>query len=252
MTVLSLDAVADLPNRRCIITVQANIGSTITVYRVSVSGTDAVRGATSYVTTSTGTIFADYELPQNVDISYFVVSGAESTTLDAAGRFDFGGDVIFDLARPDESLLINVESFPMLTSDVSRDVLMVWDREDPIVVSGKRHMPSGTLALITLSLVEKAALEAVLASGNIIAFSPRFPEYGLTSPMYLSVGSVPGERYSPLAKAPERKWALDVQQVKAPSSAYVYPAGNATWGGVLASGSWGALLGRTWAQVGGL
>lgn len=241
----------DPRRRRVFLIVDAPVGSEITLYRMSAQGRAEVRGVVDFVTTTQQTVFADYELPQNTAISYQAISPQEASNVVAAGSFDFGGDVIFDLGKPWAGLVVNVESFPQQDYDIARDVANVWDRPDPVVVSGERQMPSGTLNLITLSVGEKGALKDTLFTGNVVAFSPADPRYGVDSPSYYSVGKVSEARTSPLALEESRRWALEVQQVEPPRSSYIYPTGSRTWQDVKDEGPWSAQLTKRWFEVAG-
>jgi hypothetical protein len=242
----------DSVKRRCVITVTATVGDTITLWRSSESGTAEVRGAVDIVTVAGETVFADYELPQNVAVSYFASGDDGAGASVSAGVFDFGGDVIFDLGNPANSILVTVESLPSLDFSIERDVVTPWDRPDPVVVSGRRRMPSGTLTLLTLEQGDRVALYDVLMSGNIVAFSPWKPEYGLNSPSYFSVGTVRQERTSRIVREQSRRWSLEVQQVAPPRSSYVFPVGSVTWQDLLDSGdTWTDLLGQDWYEVSG-
>jgi hypothetical protein len=241
----------DARRRRCFIIVDAPVGSVITLYRISQQGRTEVRGVVDFTTTNQQTIFADYELPQLTNITYQAVSATEASAPVAAGQFDFGGDVIFDLGKPWAGLVVLVESFPQQDYDIARDVANVWDRPDPVVVSGERQLPSGTLNLLTLSVGDLGALKDTLFTGNVVAFSPHDPRYGVDSPSYYSVGKVSEVRTSTFALEESRRWALDVQQVEPPRSSYMYPSGNRTWQNVLDEGAWSAQLTRRWFEVAG-
>jgi hypothetical protein len=255
MAVPTLTVRPDANRRRCFIVVSADVGSSLTLYRISAQGRYPVRGVVEYVTSLEETIFTDYELPQNTELSYMVVAELNGTQQASAtitvGSFDFGGDVIFDLGKPWAGLVVNVESFPTQNYDIARDVANVWDRPDPVVVSGERQLPSGTLNLLTLSVGERGALKDTLFTGNIVAFSPAHPAYGVDSPSYFSVGKVTEERTSPLALEESRRWALEVQQVEPPRSSYLYPAGNISWQQVYDAGPWSVQLTKRWFEVAG-
>jgi hypothetical protein len=155
-------------------------------------------------------------------------NGARSADV-TVGSVDFGRDIIFDLGDPRLTPHVYVESFTPMEHSIKSEVINVWDRSDPVVVSGVRQLPKGQLNLITLELVDRVALLSTLRSGNVIAFSAQRPEYGLDPLMYFSVGQVAEQRPSPLAAEPARKWMLQVQQVRQPASTYVYPTHGRVW-----------------------
>jgi hypothetical protein len=241
--------------RRAIILVTADVGSTITLHRSSDSGAGRVRGAVDHLMDSAEALFADYELPQNTDVTYWaesVLGGVTETSVVVdAGLFDFGGDVLFDLSKPWAGMVVNVESFPQRDYDISRDVVNVWDRPDPVVVSGERQLPSGTLTLVTLEAGEIGAMQNTLFTGNIVAFSPWKPTYGLPGPAYYAIGRVSEVRTSPFALEGSRRWQLEAQQVLAPRSTYVYPTGITPWQQVYDDGTWQLTLDSLWLEVAG-
>lgn len=125
-------------------------------------------------------------------------------------------DVLFDPYRAGHSAAVTVGSWNDLTFDASGDVVRVYGRPDPVVVTDVRPYPSGTLVLVTLEHEERAWMEELLASGRIIGLRPASPEFGLPSEVFLYVGKATMTRVVPRASAVERRWTLDVQVVEAP------------------------------------
>jgi len=255
MAVPTISVVSQPGSKRVVLHVQAAAGDVVSVVRV-VDGVEyPVRGATDITLTRVELLIADYEVPQNRAYTYVARAKSGSTihasTPAKVSPLDFGGDVIFDLSKPWAAMVINVESLPALTYDVARDVVQVWDREDPVVVSGKRQMPSGTLNLITLNLPDRTRFLDVIRSGNVIALSPHKPEYGLDPVMYWSVGGVVENRTSPLAMEDSRRWALEVQQVKQPASATLKAQGTVTWQQVKDTGMLWSASKQTWIKTAG-
>jgi len=217
-----------------VLVVVAEVGSTATVYRQYGSEpAEVVRGASNVPVTRSEQLFIDYEVPQDYEITYWVESqqGKDSALSDKKkiGPYNFGGDVIFDLADPKRGMVINVESFPQMNHTISRDVQRVWGRPDPVVISGVREFPSGTLNVLTLTLEERANFLAIIQNGSSVAFAPHKSVYGLPGLMYLAVGNVTESRVTELAREETRRWALEVQQVTPPPATYRYPAYGKTW-----------------------
>lgn len=125
-------------------------------------------------------------------------------------------DELFDPYAPTNKKALTVESWSDLGYRDSGDVVSVYGRADPVVVTDVRPMPSGTLVLVTLDATERDWLATLLASGRIIGFTPGDAVFGLPMPCYLYVGKVNQSRIVKIAKAPERRWTLDVQMVTAP------------------------------------
>ena len=155
ISVPTLTASANPTNRRTVLLVGSDLGTTVNVYRkAGASAPVLVRGGQSVTMNTTEKIFLDYEVPQGASLEYFATAtdGVDTETSASASvpAYDFGGDVVFALGDPRNGMTINVESFPTLKYGISQDVVRVWGRRDPVVVSGVREMPSGTLNLITL------------------------------------------------------------------------------------------------------
>lgn len=233
VTTPTISVSANTANRRVVILVGADIGNTVTVYRrAGANGDDTpVRGGKDLSMTTQEKILLDYEVPQGSELTYYAVAtdGIDSATSteETVPAFDFGGDIIFPLGDPKAGMKVHIESLKQLKYDISRDVVRVWGRPDPVVVSGVREMPSGTLNLITLELDERKQLLDILRGGSVMGLNPWKEEYGLTSIAYFSVGSLTETRPSPLASEPARRWSLEVQQVAAPAAAWKYPTGDA-------------------------
>ena len=233
VTTPTISVSANTTNRRVVILVGAEIGNTVTVYRRAGTNGDyiPIRGGKDLSMTTAEKILLDYEVPQGSELTYYATAtdgvGLETSTKETLPAFDFGGDIIFPLGDPKAGMKVLIEALTQLKYDISRDVVRVWGRQDPVVVSGVREMPAGTLNLITLELDERKQLLDILSGGSVIGLNPWKEEYGVPSITYLSVGSVTESRPSPLASEPARKWSLEVQQVSAPAAVWKYPVGDA-------------------------
>lgn len=236
-----------------VVVVVGEIGSKATVYRqYGDQAPEVVRGAFGVVITRPEQLFIDYEVPQDYEITYWVTTTVGTSTLESrrktVGPYNFGGDVIFDLSDPKRGMVINVESFPQLQRGISRDVQKVWGRPDPVVITGVREFPQGTLNLLTLNLTQRENLLAIIQNGSTIAFSPHKRQYGLPGLMYLAVGNVTETRVTGLALETTRRWAFEVQEISAPSAAYRYPAYGKTWR-QLREGDWSAYGRSQWWEA---
>ena len=135
-----------------------------------------------------------------------------------------------------------------------RTVVKVWGRPDPVVVSGVREMPSGTLVLITLSLSERDQLLDNPESGQLCALSPRYPSEGLPDVTYLSIGMLDLSRTSPYVFEDSRRFTMEYQTVKAPPAFWRYPLEESnTWGDVLTNyANWQAVANESWREIVGI
>ena len=259
LSVPTIVAIANQQHRRVTLLVTSDVGSTVTVHRTAGSNDPVpVRGGYEVTMVNGEILVIDYEIPQGYSLEYGVTATDGVDTLEATpvavSPFDFGGDVVFSLGDPKGGMVINVESFPSLKYGIQQDVVRVWGRRDPVVVSGIRELPSGTLNLITLDLTERAALLDILKGGAILGFNPWKAEYGVDSIMYLSVADVTEARTSPLAAEDSRRWSLTVQQVGRPAAVWEYPLGDVqTWGEFRDSAPlWADTEGEQWLDAVGL
>jgi hypothetical protein len=125
-------------------------------------------------------------------------------------------DILFDPYQVGHQSAVVVLSWDDLSYDGSGDVVRVYGRPDPIVVTDVRPYPSGSLVLATLEHSEREWVAALLASGRIIGLRPASSDFGLPAEVFLYVGKVVMSRVVRRASAVERRWSLDVQVVRAP------------------------------------
>lgn len=216
-----------------VLVVVADEGSKVTVYRKYNGDTEIVRGSQDVLMKNDEQLFIDYEVPQGVPIEYWVVAKKGSESIESAHAvtkpYNFGRDVLFDLANPKRGMLVWVENFNQYKYGISRDVERVWGRADPVVISGVREMFQGQLNLLTLDLEQRSELLDIVRNGSTVAFSAQYPEYGLDGVLYFAVGDVTEQRTTSKARETSRRFALDVQQVTPPPADYRYPAYGRTW-----------------------
>jgi hypothetical protein len=217
-----------------VLVVSADTGDTVTIYRQYGSkAAEVVRGSENVPMSNDEQVFIDYEVPQGYVITYWVVAKSGTETAESVhkpvGPYDFGRDVVFDLGDPKRGMRIYVENFNQSKYGISRDVQRVWGRPDPVVISGVREFPSGTLNLITVTLEERQNLLDIINAGSTIAFAPQKPVYGLDGVLYFAVGDVAENRVTDRAAETSRRWALDVQQVTPPPATYQYPDYGKNW-----------------------
>jgi hypothetical protein len=233
-----------------VIVVEAEVGSTVTLFCQYGDGApEPVRGAFNLLIKRPETLIVDYEVPQGYELRYWAVATKGTEKIESersvCGPFNFGGDVIFDLADPKRAMVINVESFKTLNYAISRDVQRVWGRRDPVVISGVREFPSGQLNLITLNLEERKNFLSIVTDGSTIAFGPHSPKYGLEGVVYFAVGSIAEERTSRFAVEDSRRWILEVQQIAPPPAMYRFPDYGKTWR-QLRDNEWSRYLDTQW------
>jgi len=241
-------------HRLTVLVIAADPQSTITVYRQYAKDKEVVRGAQHVPMKNTEQLFIDYEVPQGVPISYWCESTLNGETLTSevkvSGPYDFGRDVLFDLADPRRGMLTYIKQFDQYQYGISRDVQRVWGRPDPVVISGVREMFAAKLSLLTLELEEREMLLDIVRNGSTVAMSVQSPKYGLDGVLYFAVGQVDEKRITnAVAAEAGRTWDLDVQQITPPPAEYRYPAYGETWGSLAKKNLWRDLRLQQWWEV---
>jgi len=241
------------------IRVGADIGSMVSLERrENYLKVETVRGGQDIYMVEDSTFVADYEATQNTPVEYRATSkldGVEAVSdWVMADNLDTGGDFLFSLDDPFSGLNIYIESLKSAATTSPRTVVKVWGRPDPVVVSGVRELPSGSLVILTLELNEKDSVAEILSSGQVCVLSPQWPSEGLPDTVYMSIGGVNTTRPSPSAFEPSRRWTMEYQQVFAPPAFWRYPTEEATtWTGVLDDyANWTAVASTTWREVVGI
>lgn len=248
-----LTAEVDATGRWVTLTVDADDATSLSVFRVTPDGTQAVRGAIDKVVTGSLSVVVDYEAPQNVPLSYFAratdgVVTKDSAVVVTARGIDRGGDVLFGLTNPLAFLRVQVIGMPEIKTRGRRSLVDVVGRPDPVAAADVRVLGAGALTVATLTDSERQAMANLLAPGQIVAFSPHRPSYGFSDVWYLSVGDATERRVVQAAEEPSRLWVLDVQRVAPPPADFIGPAFR-TWGEpVQDSVTWGQWFteGKTW------
>lgn len=256
----TVSPVTDSGKHLITILVEAEAGATLVKLerREHYVKVETVRGSENTLMSEDSIFVADYEAAQNVAVEYKATVEKDGETAESewvlAENLDTGGDYFFTLDNPYIGLPVNVEKNDVNSFNAPRTVVRVWGRPDPVVVSGVRELPSGTLGLITLSLAERDQLMLNLESGQLCALSPRYPSEGLPDVTYLSIGRVDVSRTSPYVFEDSRRFTMEYQTVKAPPAYWRYPLLEAnTWGDVLADyANWQAVRSETWRQVVGI
>ena len=219
---------------------------------------EVVRGSENVTMLEDAIFVADYEAGQNVPVEYraTVTDGSDTVTTDwvLADEIDAGGDYFFTLDNPYIGMPVWVESNTLNSYEAPRTIVKVWGRPDPVVVSGVREMPSGSLVFLTLNETEQHQLLRNLESGQLCAFSPRYASEGLPDVTYMSIGRVDVSRTSPNVYEDSRRFTLEYQVVKAPPAYWSYPGQAAnTWQYTLDYyDSWNAVKNHSWRQIVGI
>lgn len=199
--------------------------ATITLYRVAQDGTKTV--VRSYdggpFPVSAGTLVAyDPEAPVGLPVSY---------TADGAGVTNSSvvtvttTDVWFTHPGvPSRSQIVELASLSPRVSDANQSVRYPLGRKYPIVASdGVRKAPSYEVKVLTDSLAELGALDALLADlSPLLLQVPPSLEWGQASE-YVTVGQVSMGRLVQIGDVPWREWTLPCSVVaRPPGGSQVY------------------------------
>lgn len=205
--------------------------TTVTIQRITETGSVTVRGAKDADIASGVFYISDYEIPQAISYTY-VASVSDGSTVASTDQVDTvgidrGGDYIAAVAAPFSGTLINVESLTQEDLETQSDRVVVLGRPDPVVVTFGRTWMSGNLVLISLTDAERKALETIFSSGRLVMFSPRIG-VGYDEVLFLAPGDISVERVSKIAYEPARRWQVQVQRVAPPPPTAAMPVG-ASW-----------------------
>lgn len=204
---------------------------TVTIQRVTATGSVTVRGAKDADISSGVFYVSDYEIPQATSYTY-VASVSDGTSTASTPQvttdgIDRGGDYIAAVAAPFSGTLINVESLTQENLESQSDRVVVLGRPDPVVVTFGRTWMNANLVLISLTDAERQSLQTIFSSGRLVMFSPRIG-VGYDEVLFLAPGDISVERVSKIAYEPARRWQVQVQRVSPPPPTAAMPVGS-TW-----------------------
>ena len=247
----------DEANHRVVLLVIAQQGYTVEVVREVNGGLpQIVRGLDNVTLETDQQLFFDYEVPQGDLVTYLAVikdlTGKEFKSPPVYIQpQNYGGDIVFPLNDPINALQIHIEQISNLNYSVSQNVLKVWNRPDPIVVSGVREYPSGQIKFVTFTDRERQTFLKMLRDGGVIGLNPSKSDTGFDGIAYFNVGQVTENRMVPRASDPMRRWDAQIQQVEAPPATWPYPTGSGeTWGELQRTDDdWSLVSDELWIDV---
>ena len=212
---------------------------TFTITRTSPSGNTAgVRGAVDAPVTIPETIARDYEAPFDVALLYTVTVYDGSTVVGTASAtftvpFDDCEAWFVDLARPTNSLVLNVENLNELLYEAAVGVHRILNRRAPVLTTLPAWTPSGELNVITETLPERDAMRALLGSGYPFLLRTS-PDIGIGN-MYCGLTSFVEERFLSLGWQDQRRFRVEIVQVERPDPAVFVPQAPNTYAHVKAT-----------------
>lgn len=237
------------------------VGSaSLEIWRVSPSGNQAhVRSwAPGPVGGATSVIARDYEAPLAIPLAYYVraidaggipgTAGGPHSVSVPAGQCEIW---LVDLARPINSLNVEIESLEELEYEAATGIHRVLARRAPVLTSLPAYTPTAELVLLTDDQVERDAVRALLGSG--FPFLVRtVPALGVGNLYCGLTGFIEGRIVADGAE-PYRRFRVAIVQVERPDPALFVPAAPNNWANVTASFTdWAEVytLAGTWDQLG--
>lgn len=212
--------------------------TTATVSRVHADGTVwPVRGAEPaqvLSTTGVGWVGYDHEAPLDQPFTYRATSGGTSfssaTVTVPSSPADLGSRAwLTHPLRPALSMSVLVTGVATRTRKARQSILPIVGSADPVARTDVRLSPAGEIAVLTSTLAEANALDALLADGSVLCF--RAPAFWGAMWFYGAFGDIPDDPAAGHAADPSREWKL-------PYTAVASPAGPGT-----------GALGATWTDA---
>jgi hypothetical protein len=241
----ALDATLDEPRdavRLEVTGLSPALGTYLTITRRTATGAPVgVRGAVMHsFTGTTSYVTRDYEAPLDVPLTY------ELTTYNAGGVVVSTGVVdtitvefgdcdawLVDLARPTNSLEVEIESMRELDFGIPVGVHRVLDRPAPVLTSLAAWTPSTELITLTETLGERDQTRRLLGSGYPFLLRTS-PELGIGN-VYFGPTEFIEERFLTLGRAPQRRFRIACVVVDRPDPSIYVPIAPNTYANVKAS-----------------
>lgn len=206
--------------------------TTATVSRVHADGTVwPIRGANPaqvLSTTGVGWVGYDHEAPLDQAVTYRATSGAttfsSSAVTVASNTANLGSWAwLTHPLQPALSRQILVTAIGARTRKGRGSVLPIVDSPDAVALTDTRLSPTGEIAVLTSTLAEAAALEALLADGSVLCV--RAPAFWGSFWFYAAIADATDEAAAGNALDPAREWKLPYIAVAVPAGAAFGPVG---------------------------
>jgi hypothetical protein len=242
----------------------------VSLFRITPDGTTTPVRGNPVISSNNQALFFDDEAPLNTNVYYGmntnIGTASSNTVVITGGSYDIGWlkdpttpsldvPIVFqnepksDCAYPVGVTLTNIESETFATANGMFEIV---NAANPAIVSMLRKSLSATIHLVTQSLADAAALEALLGTGRVLLL--QLPsEYGWSSQTYsstyINVLDVARNRMPSQDKRhPQREYVFTVRVTNVPAStinltgANGIGLGRCTYGTMQATGlTYGAL-----------
>lgn len=183
------------------------------VWRVQGAQTSLIRGGSALV--GSGNVLDDTEAPFSEPLSYRVLDNADESTVEESGEVVLvaGGYVWLTDPLGRAGVQVEADSWPELEHPFFGGVFRTIGRNTPVVVSGARTAPSGTLEASTQTAAQRASLLGLLGPSEPFQLRASCPEVWRG---YWVALDVTERRVSNSGSDARRIWDLNLQQVDRP------------------------------------
>lgn len=221
------------------------VGFTISVYREGADGARTlVRGGSGLIDhrpiTSDLMVIEDHEAPMNTAVRYRIelfdeaggLASTRSSDLITVLLVDAEEAWLKDPGNPQRNVRVLVEKPPDWTEPIEQAVHRVRNRQNAVILNGRRGGQEGDLSVWTRSDDERKALRLLLGSGNTLLWQTA-PGRG-EDDLYVKVGPLGRSRIAPEAEEQWRQWTLPLTEQDMPLTTGVNGAAGRTWQDVVA------------------
>jgi hypothetical protein len=193
------------------------------------------------------------------ELTYVAVATAGASTFSARARvtlpYPTDVSVCYPCLVSDPISLVQqaatLQIYRPFSTAARQSVNNIIGQKYPIVLSGYRQAPTGTIALITHTLAQADTMRAILDTGRTVIFRVP-PEARSEAPAAaLAIGGVSEEPviFTDIER-PERKWTLEFTEIAMPTAQELGYGLDNTWSEVGACYNWDTIpVGTTWNDL---
>lgn len=176
----------------------------------------------------------DWDLPQNTPLlyrawAYVNAAWQVSEPYSVDGTLDRSGDWLYDVAHPEEGMVIFIQDIGDFERKNSAEVVEVLGRKYPVAASWGRKAETTVMTLLTLNDIARQHLLTIF-SGATLGLAVRYPAtFGMPGIFYFVARDVVEERPSRLGAEPARRWRVPAVRVERPVIVGATSAGANLW-----------------------
>jgi hypothetical protein len=196
---------------RVLVTANVTPGSFITIYRITNSTSQAIRGALDVFVSSAALVVVDAEIPFGTTFRYVLVENGANVDTSPVFNVTLTGGMV---ALSDAITGLSAEVAVLAIDDLDRDAQAAVYNVDGLnkVVSSRIGQPQHTIEYFTETLTARDDLRILLEQCTQGIFLQRAPNPGYDADYYLSVLRTRERRWSQDGSDPRRVTAVQVAQ----------------------------------------